>query len=80
MFISSVPLSKGDLIEVTVIYLNLEISFSAKVVWTEELFSPEDFEYKCGVEYVKISENDRSLIYNIIAVKRGLNPQLDDEV
>ncbi len=70
MFIASHTLNERDLLDMTVYYQKLEIPFNAKVVWTEPMNETLPIEYKCGLEYMKISATDKIYLSLIIALNQ----------
>lgn len=74
MFISPVQLSVGDILEAVLFYLTLQIQFKTKVVWTEQQLENQISDFKCGLEYTEISDEDRSLIFNIVMSNQDPEP------
>ena len=70
MFISSDFLKTGDLLDMTVYYQDVDISFNSKVVWTEALGGILPPEYKFGIEYISLSSMDKSYLSLIIATNQ----------
>ena len=72
MFLSPVKLSSGTRVEIRLFYYAHVIQFIAEVVWTEQLVGTETADFKCGLEYVKISQDDLLNIHQILENHRNL--------
>jgi len=70
MFISSDPLNKGDLIGITVLNLEIEMSFNARIVWTEKIAGNLAAGYRFGIEYLNVSAMNKRNLSLFIASKQ----------
>lgn len=66
MFISPVPLSLGSRLDMRLFYMTFILEFVAEVVWIEQLVGNETGEFKCGLQYVDISDGDLAYIHYIL--------------
>jgi hypothetical protein len=65
-FVSTMPLSVGDKIDMRLYYYSLMIEFVAEVVWMEERQGFGPSEYICGSRFAAITYDNIAHLQNII--------------
>jgi c-di-GMP-binding flagellar brake protein YcgR len=65
-FISPVPLKVGTPVEMTIFNFMDQITFSAEVTWTKKVPESQTPNFKCGLKFAQISDENLVKIYHIV--------------
>ncbi|MHB8482709.1 MAG: PilZ domain-containing protein [Nitrospiria bacterium] len=72
MIRSPVQLQKGTRVEMRLFHYAHVIEFVAEVAWTEKRIGTKTASFKCGLEYVKISQDGLLDIHHILEIHQYL--------
>ena len=72
MFLSPNKLPTGTRLEMRLYHYAHVIKFIAEVAWTEHLVGTETSDFKCGLEFVKISQDDLLHIHHILETHQNI--------
>ncbi|MFI5305079.1 MAG: PilZ domain-containing protein [Nitrospiria bacterium] len=76
MIISPILLREGSLVKTTLFFQSSEISFMAEVVWTDKKSGKkEQKEFRMGLKFRSISDNDLLYIQNFVLKQLQISPQ-----
>ena len=66
MLISPEPLSEGTLVDMKVYFECAEMTFKAEVVWTELQLERNQKEFRCGLKFHAIADDDLLYIQHVV--------------
>ena len=76
MIQSPVHLQTGTRVEMRLFHYAHVIEFVAEVTWTKKQVGAKTAHFKCGLEYVKISQDSLLDIHHILETHQYLKPEL----
>ncbi|MBI3352651.1 MAG: PilZ domain-containing protein [Nitrospirae bacterium] len=74
MFVSPTPLEEGTIVDMNVFFEFSTIPFQAEVVWTEINVERKQKEFRCGLKFRSISDDDLLYIQHFLHKQLQINP------
>ena len=74
MFLSPIPLKEGTLVDMTAFFEFSAIPFLAEVVWTEMNVERKQKEFRCGLKFRSIGDDDLLFIHHFLHKQLSINP------
>jgi hypothetical protein len=74
MFVSPTPLEEGTIVDMKVFFEFSTIPFQAEVVWTEINVERKQKEFRCGLKFRSISDDDLLYIQHFLHKQLQINP------
>jgi hypothetical protein len=74
MFVSPTPLEEGTIVDMNVFFEFSVIAFQAEVVWTEINVERKQKEFRCGLKFRSISDDDLLFIQHVLHKQLQINP------
>ncbi len=74
MFVSPTPLEEGTIVDMKVFFEFSTVPFQAEVVWTEINVERKQKEFRCGLKFRSISDDDLLYIQHFLHKQLQINP------